>query len=476
MKIAIVGVVFLILAIPATGQVTVSGGVVTATAGSGASGISCVLQSPSPPLVSIQCSQNGVSRPPISSMPALDPVGGPNGGDFGSVAVGSNLITWMLEQKTAGVVTWSIGINATGPQVTGTFTGTVNNPAPVLTSISPASAAAGSSALTLTVNGTGFVNGSIVNWNGSPRGTTYGSATQLQAAITATDLANTGTAQVSVVTPAPGGGTSNNAVFTITMTSPPPPPTAPTNLMAVAVSSSQVNLTWTASTGGTGSLTYAVFRCQGAGCSNFAADGTTSATSLSDGSLAASTIYNYQVQAVDSTGAASGFSNTATVTTLSGTGTTYSFWTPEATPKIASDPDTGSVELGLRFQSSTAGSVIGVRFYKGSSNTGTHTGHLWSSTGTLLASVTFSGETASGWQQANFSSPVAVQANTMYVISYHAPVGRYAADSNYFTSTLTSGPLTAPVSGNGAYAYGSYTTFPNSTYQASNYWVDVVFQ
>jgi uncharacterized protein (TIGR03437 family) len=134
----------------------------------------------------------------------------------------------------------------------------------------------------------------------------------------------------------------------------------------------------------------------------------------------------------------------------------------------------------MKFQSSVAGNVTGVRFYKGSQNTGTHIGHVWSRTGALLGTVTFTGESASGWQQATFASPVAIAANTTYVISYRAPVGHYADDSNFFSSSVSNGSLTALRNGqdgsNGVYAYGSSTTFPSSTWSSSNYWVDVLFQ
>ena len=60
-----------------------------------------------------------------------------------------------------------------------------------------------------------------------------------------------------------------------------------------------------------------------------------------------------------------------------------------------------------------------------------------------------------------------------------APVGDYSGDTNYFANAVTNGPLTAPSSsssgGNGVYAYGSSNPFPNSTFSATNYWVDVVF-
>ncbi|HKF18711.1 MAG TPA: DUF4082 domain-containing protein, partial [Candidatus Dormibacteraeota bacterium] len=116
---------------------------------------------------------------------------------------------------------------------------------------------------------------------------------------------------------------------------------------------------------------------------------------------------------------------------------------------------------------------------KGSGNTGTHVANLWSSSGTLLATATFSNETASGWQSVSFATPVQVQANTVYVISYHTNTGNYGQDAGYFNSPWDNSPLHAPSTsasgGNGVYAYGSSSTFPNSTFNASNYWVDVVF-
>jgi sugar lactone lactonase YvrE len=89
-----------------------------------------------------------------------------------------------------------------------------NNPVPVLTSLSPDSITAGGSAFTLTVNGSNFVSGSIVKWRGTALTTTYVSATQLQAAVPASD-SWTGTVSVTVFNPAPAGGTSNVEKFTI---------------------------------------------------------------------------------------------------------------------------------------------------------------------------------------------------------------------------------------------------------------------
>jgi uncharacterized repeat protein (TIGR01451 family) len=104
-----------------------------------------------------------------------------------------------------------------------TATTVVNNPAPTITSLSPATTAPGGAAFVLTVNGTNYVNGgvSVVQWNGAARATTFVSSTQLTATIGAADIAVAGTASVTVVNAAPGGGTSN--VVTFTTATPPPP-------------------------------------------------------------------------------------------------------------------------------------------------------------------------------------------------------------------------------------------------------------
>jgi uncharacterized protein DUF4082/Big-like domain-containing protein/PASTA domain-containing protein/G8 domain-containing protein len=157
-----------------------------------------------------------------------------------------------------------------------------------------------------------------------------------------------------------------------------------------------------------------------------------------------------------------------------------SIWPASAAPATFATSDTSSVELGVKFRSDVAGVVTGVRFYKGTGTTGTHTGTLWSSTGTKLATATFTAETASGWQTVLFSTPVAITANTVYVVSYHASVGRYAYTHNTFaTAGVDNGPLhalEAGVSGgNGVYRYGTSVVFPTSSYNSSNYWADVVF-
>jgi PKD repeat protein len=185
--------------------------------------------------------------------------------------------------------------------------------------------------------------------------------------------------------------------------------------------------------------------------------------------------YTVRGRITDKDGGATDYTTTVIVAAPSAT-TTTSLWSSSAKPTVASDPDTNAVEIGVKFTSDVAGSITGLRFYKGSGNTGTHVGHLWDSSGNLLATVTFTGESASGWQTATFSSPVAIKANTTYVASYFAPNGHYAGDNNYFaTSGVNNGVLHAPSGNNGVYHYGSSGGFPTDTYLSSNYWVDVVF-
>jgi hypothetical protein len=159
---------------------------------------------------------------------------------------------------------------------------------------------------------------------------------------------------------------------------------------------------------------------------------------------------------------------------------TLSIWSNTTTPQILEDADTQPVELGVKFRADVDGMIKGIRFYKSPNNTGTHVGTLWSSTGQQLARATFSNETASGWQQANFATPVTITANATYVVSYHTHVGHYSIDEGYFATTGIDNPplhaLRDGVSGgNGVYTYSPTPSFPISSFASSNYWVDVLF-
>ena len=166
-------------------------------------------------------------------------------------------------------------------------------------------------------------------------------------------------------------------------------------------------------------------------------------------------------------------------TGAAGGGSTMTIFQPTDAPGSPRSNDGQGIALGVKFRSTQNGFITGVRYYKGAGTTGTHIGQLWSSTGTMLAQATFTNETASGWQQVLFSSPVAITAGVTYVASYHSPSGDFAATGSYFTQAVVNGPLRGLANGedgvNGLYKYSATPAFPNNGYNASNYWADVVF-
>jgi hypothetical protein len=160
--------------------------------------------------------------------------------------------------------------------------------------------------------------------------------------------------------------------------------------------------------------------------------------------------------------------------------TTFTIWEPpnDTPDDPVFEEDDDAVELGLKFRSDRDGLITGVRFYKGGpENGGPHVGNLWTSEGALLGSVNFTNVTESGWQQASFPTPIPIEADTTYVISYFAPLGNYAVTTNYFPSQFQDNPpLHALGEGNGVFFYGETGGFPiNPSRDSVNYWVDVVF-
>ncbi|MFN0119436.1 MAG: S8 family serine peptidase, partial [Blastocatellia bacterium] len=115
--------------------------------------------------------------------------------------------------------TYTIIANSLNAGETGTYTLRLTapdqNPAPVIASLEPNAAVVGVQGFTLTVNGSGFVNGSVVRWNGSARATTFVSGARLTALIPAADISASGAASVTVFNPAPGGGVSGTLRFDI---------------------------------------------------------------------------------------------------------------------------------------------------------------------------------------------------------------------------------------------------------------------
>jgi glucose/arabinose dehydrogenase len=154
-------------------------------------------------------------------------------------------------------------------------------------------------------------------------------------------------------------------------------------------------------------------------------------------------------------------------------------------PTVTPDPDLGNdgraIEVGVKFRVTQPGYITGVRFYKKAGNTGTHIGHLWSSKGTQLAEATFINETASGWQEVLFNTPVAIDTGTTYVASYFSSLGHYNVTRPYFKSAVINGPVRALADGedggNGVFKFSkaSIPIFPTNTTLSNNFWVDVIF-
>ncbi len=202
--------------------------------------------------------------------------------------------------------------------------------------------------------------------------------------------------------------------------------------------------------------------------------------------LTASTAYTFQVKGgttdpriKDPSGNALEANFNGSFTTAGGPNCPCSIWNNSTTPDQVEVNDPNEVELGLKFQSNVDGFITGIRFFKGANNIGTHIGTLWNSSGEELASVKFMNETASGWQQASFSNPVPIMANTTLIVSYHTEVGLYSVNNDAFaTAGVNNPPLQAlqdgASNGNGVYKYGN-RAFPMDPFRSSNYWVDVVF-
>ncbi len=204
------------------------------------------------------------------------------------------------------------------------------------------------------------------------------------------------------------------------------------------------------------------------------------ATFTPSSTLSFATLYNVTVTANDTAGNAMTSPAAWSFTTAAQPVAPKSIFADTVVPANPAENDGSAVNLGVKFKSDISGYITGIRFYKGSGNSGTHIGTLWSSSGISLASATFTGETATGWQTVKFATPVAITAGTIYVASYYAPNGRYAEDDNFFTSAgVNNGTLHAlkngDSGGNGVYRYATSNRFPNSSFASANYYVDVTF-
>ncbi len=230
-----------------------------------------------------------------------------------------------------------------------------------------------------------------------------------------------------------GNGTVSEHSNAVTPSAP-TVPSAPTAVSASAGAAS-ATVTWTAPGNGGSPITkYTITPYKGSEAQTATSiTGSPPATGTTITGLTNGTAYTFTVTATNSvgTGAASEHSNAVTPSASSAPDTIFG----TSTPATTDSGDTAAVELGVAFSSEVSGSVTGIRFYKASTNTGTHIGSLWSASGTLLGSATFTNETASGWQQASFSSPIQITANTTYVAAYLAPKGHYSDTSSGLATT-----------------------------------------
>lgn len=143
--------------------------------------------------------------------------------------------------------------------------------------------------------------------------------------------------------------------------------------------------------------------------------------------------------------------------------------------------DTAPVELGVKFRSSQSGYIKGIRFYRGIESTQSYTVSLYTASGKKLASATLAPQAGlgAGWREVRFATPIAINASKTYVASYHTKTGQYAFTSYGLSTAKKNANLTALASGssggNGVYRYGAAGQLPTQSYQATNYFVDVIF-
>lgn len=152
----------------------------------------------------------------------------------------------------------------------------------------------------------------------------------------------------------------------------------------------------------------------------------------------------------------------------------YSLFTSDVKPTTVSENDNMPVELGMRFTPSVAGEITAIDFYRGPKNTGPHTVHVWSATGTLLGTGTSVNEPATfeGWVSVDLDAAVPVEAGKQYTASYLSK-GFYSTAPDVFP--LTEGPLKATSS---AYKYNATGGYPDKVFSngSANYMVDVLLE
>jgi hypothetical protein len=270
--------------------------------------------------------------------------------------------------------------------------------------------------------------------------------------------------------------TATSGSFSVTSSGVVVSPSGTITLTATSASSSQINLSWNAIKGATG---YVVDRSANGSTGWTQVTSTASTvTTDSDTGLASGTTYYYRVQATGGYGSA--FSNVASATTTGTvtTGGSLTLWPNSYTPS-ENYYSSGNYELGVKIRTDVTGEVTALRFYQQSWMAGySHVGHLWSPSGTLLASATFANVGGSGWEQVTLSNPVSITANSVYIVSFSSGGGYFGYSSTYFASAgVNNGSLHALANGvsGGDGVYGRGGTFPTSSGDGDNFFADLVF-
>ncbi|MBF9143267.1 fibronectin type III domain-containing protein [Hymenobacter properus] len=335
---------------------------------------------------------------------------------------------------------YTVSITTTCPSGTtapATVNFTTNNAAPTITSLSPAAVTAGAAAQTLTVNGTGFISGSTVSFNGTTRATTFVSATQLTIQLTAADQATPGTYNVTVTTPAPGGGTSAPATFTVNAAA----CNAPSGLAASSVTSSSATVTFTGSGTATG---YTV---------------TTSPATTTQTLPAGATSVNF-------TGLTPSTTYTVSITTICPSGTagpaTVNFTTNNAAPTITS-LSPAAVTAGAAAQTLT---VNGTGFISSStvSFNGTTRATTFVSATQLTIQLTAADQATPGTYNVTVTTP-APGGGTSAPATFTVNAAPCNAPSNLASTNVTSNSATVTFTGSGTATGYTVTTSPATTTQ-----------
>ena len=256
----------------------------------------------------------GTPTPSITETGSL-----PSGVTFTNNGNGTATLSGTPAAGTAGSYPLTItATNGVGSPATQNFTLTVSaaNQAPAITSANNTTFTVGAVS-TFSVTTTGVPAPSITETGSLPSGITFTNNGNGTATLGGTPASGTNGTYSLTITATNGVGSPATQSFTLTIQLDTQPPTTPTNLTATAVSGSQINLSWTASTDNVGVTGYLIERCEGVGCSTFARVLTVPGTTYSDTGLVSNTSYTYQVKATDAAGNFSAYSNQATATTLS---------------------------------------------------------------------------------------------------------------------------------------------------------------